>query len=599
MPLPKLTADTIQRATTAQSYSRGESYVQSGAVREVVLRQQTLYAEVEGNEVDPYQVSVSFDKTSITQASCNCRYSFSGWCKHIVATLLVCVNQPETVEERPSLDQLLKPLTLNQTKTLIQSLVEENPRLIETVDFHATALSRPEETTTSKNKFKRKTDVNPAPYRRKVGDAIRHSVYGWEQGDEEDSIGEDIGIIIDEAMAFAENGDGHSARVILKAITDSCVQHWDMVDDILGDMPPAEFGIDLDEAWTEALLIDELTAEEQHYWQQEIESWQDLLGDFDMSLEALRQRWDYPPLIEVLNGNITSKGAWEGEAPDWADVFSQIRLKILAQQERYEDYLLLAQAEGQMQEYLTMLGQLGRVEEAIALAEEEMTTLEEAIALAKTLREQDKPTEALSIALQGLQLQSDNYHDAFKFAIWTRNLAEDLGDRDAALAAGLTAFEIQPSLKDYQILEKLSGKSWQKTKEQLLQQLKKQEKWKGVEEQIAIFLHENLVEDAIAKTSSLSSTYNSYYDWLVLKVMDAAVVSHSQWVIKNAKIRAQNIIDQGKASHYDAAVEWLKRIKNAYIASGQEQKWLDYRKEIKNTHERKRKLMNLMSQSRL
>ena len=614
MPLPKITTDTIQHAATDKSFSRGESYFQAGAVREVTLRQNALYASVEGNELEPYQVSVSFDKNGITQAHCNCLYSFGGWCKHIVATLLVCVHEPETIEERPSLEKLLAPLDLAQTKSLIQSLVEETPRLIESVDFHATTLALAKESSVSnskasKNKFERKTSVNPAPYKQRVRETIRNTVYEWEQGGEGYDFGEDINSIIDDAMTFAENGDGHSARVLLKAVTDGCIQYWDMVDDMLGDMPPAEFGIEFDTAWTEAILCTELTEDEQLYWQQEIESWQDVLDVFPMSLEALRQGWDYPPLQAVFDGNITSKGAWENEAPDWADQFSQIRLKILAQQERYDDYLLLAEAEGQTQAYLTMLTQLGREEEAIALTDE-LTTLEDAIALAKTLHDQGHSADALPVAMQGLHFETNNPSAAFDFAIWTRNLAEDLKDSAIALEAALIAFNLKPSLQDYQIIEKLSGQvprqitgqNWNETKEQLLQQLRERSTWQELNAQVEIFLLENLLDDAIAKLSALGM-HTNYYDQLVLSVMDTAipspVSSHVQWVIESATARAQSIITQGKARYYDMAIEWLKRLKAAYLADNQAQEWLSYRQTLQRTHERKRKLMKLMQQNQL
>lgn len=78
-----------------------------------------------------------------------------------------------------------------------------------------------------------------------------------------------------------------------------------------------------------------------------IENWDDEWdANFCMSLEALRQGWDYPPLQLVLQGNISKRGAWEGEAPDYADDFALIRLQILARQKRHKEYLYLAEAEG-------------------------------------------------------------------------------------------------------------------------------------------------------------------------------------------------------------------------------------------------------------
>ncbi len=596
MSLPKLTVANLKRHATDQSFARGERYFQSGAVAEVTLRQQTLHAEVEGNEVDPYRVVITFDEGGVTEARCSCLYSFEGWCKHTIATLLVCLHRPESVRERPSLNYLLERLSLAQAKKLIQSLVAEDLALLESIDLYVSGLSEVKQPATQSTQIKRKTSVDPAPYQRRVREIFREAVRGWECGQDDDSMSYDMASLMEEALGFAEQGDGYSSLVLLEGITEGCVQSWNIVDDFIG-MDPIDFDIDFDSAWTEVLLSTDLAADESLVWQEKIEIWQDSLGSFEMALEALRQGWSYLPLQRVFAGEITEQGAWAGEAPGWADEFSQIRLVILDRQERYEDYLHLAQAEGQMQEYLTMLGRLGRVEEAMTVAKAQMATLEEAAALAKTLRSQDRLAEALEIAMQGLRLKQGSDYLAFEFASWTSDLAEGLGDRAAVLEASLAAFAAKPSLKNYQAIEALSGDRWPDNKEQLLQQIRKMDQWYEANAQIDILLYADLLDDAIEKVSDAG--FSSYWEAMVLRVMDAAIASHGQWVIENAIPRADAIMNAGKAKYYDSAVEWLKRAKAAYLALGQQQDWLRYRRALTNTHNRKHKLMGLLEQNKL
>jgi hypothetical protein len=104
---------------------------------------------------------------------------------------------------------------------------------------------------------------------------------------------------------------------------------------------------------------------------------------------------NHPPLREVLQGNITELGAWEDEASDFADDLAWIRLKILERQSRHQESLYLAEAEGRPDRYLHMLAKLGRTEEAIAQAQQQMSTPGEALALAQTLREQGELEQAL------------------------------------------------------------------------------------------------------------------------------------------------------------------------------------------------------------
>ena len=53
-------------------------------------------------------------------------------------------------------------------------------------------------------------------------------------------------------------------------------------------------------------------------------------------------------------------------------------------------------------------------------------------------------------------------------------------------------------------------------------------------------------------------------------------------------------MDAGKAKYYEDAVEWLKKARNAYLASDRQQEWSDYRTKLTTVHCRKRKLMGLM-----
>ncbi len=590
MPLPNLNSATLQHHATEQSYTRGENYFRSGAVVSLTQRQQTLQAEVEGNEVMPYRVTIDFDGGGVTHANCTCLYDFEGWCKHIVATLLACIHQPETIEQRPSLAQLLAPLTLVQTQGLVQHLVAENPDLIELIDLYVNQLPHADAAPAPK----RKTSVDPVPFQRQAKEILRNAIRGWEYGQDDDDIGPDMGALIADALAFAEQGDADNALVALQGVTEGCVNNWDEIDDFCG-LTPEDVGVDFDAAWAEALLSADLTEDENLAWQENLEAWQDRLGSFAMAMEALRQGWDYPPLVRVLQGNISELGAWSGEAPDWADEFSQIRLKILARQERYEEYLHLAEAEGQTQQYLTMLGQLGRVDQAMTVAQRQMTTLSEAKALAEMLRSQNQLSQALDIALQGLRFEHNNPYMASEFATWTSDLAAGMGNTSAALESRVMAFKAKPSLQDYQTIERLAGTDWPAVRETLLQHLRTGQAWGREQAQIDIFLHEGLLEDAIAVASGLSS----YHSQLILRVMDTVVATHSQWVVDNARPRAESIMDEGKAKYYDNAVAWLKRVKAAYHALGQGLDWSHYHQTLLNQHSRKRKLIGLMQQNKL
>jgi uncharacterized Zn finger protein len=587
MSIPQISEFIIRRHANAKSFQRGEAYYEAGAVNTITQRGHLLQADVVGSEVKPYHVNLSFDSSGLTSVNCTCAYDLDGWCKHIVATMLVCARNSESIEQRPTLEQLLNHLDHIQTQRLLQELVAEYPPLIEAIDRHVTWMTNPADKQTTIKSIRRST-IDPAPFRRQVRQILKDTVRYFEEGYEEDPIAEDLLSVVQTAVDFSERGEGENAIAILEAITSTCVENWDDV---------AEYGAENDEivselnnAWCEAILCTELTPEEKVDIQINLEAWQDEWNaDFGLVMEALRQGWDYPPLLQVLQGNITERGAWEEDVPDYADDLALIRLKILEGQERYQEYLYLAEAEGQTQQYITMLGRLGRVEEAIDAAQTQMNSMEEAFALAKTLSVQGALQQSLDIAQSGLNLPGNCQYE---LGIWTSDLAVELSNREVALLAIKAAFQVKPSFVDYQKMAELAGENWESVKTDLLRIIRTYSGW-GIESaKVDIFLHEGLIDDAIAIASELSSDYSE----LIHRVMDAAIPHNPTWVIANACRRAENIMDAGKAEYYYYAVEWLKKARNAYLESGKKADWLSYRENLMQTHARKRKLMGMFQQ---
>ncbi|MEH1873035.1 SWIM zinc finger family protein [Nostoc sp.] len=587
MSIPQISEFTIRRHANAKSFQRGEAYYEAGAVNTVTQRGDLLQADVVGSEAKPNHVNLSFDSSGLTSVNCTCAYNFDGWCKHIVATMLVCARNPENIEQRPTLEELLNRLDYIETQRLLQELVTEHPPLIEAIDRHVSWMTNPatQQTTTKPLLY---ITIDPAPFRRQVRQILKDTVRYFEEGCEEDPIGEELLSVVQTAVDFSERGEGENAIAILEAITSTCVENWDDV---------AEYGAENDQlieelnnAWCEAILSAELTPEEKVDIQINLEAWQDEWNvDFSMIMEALRQGWDYPPLVQVLQGNITERGAWEEEVPDYADDLALIRLKILERQERYQEYLYLAEAEGQTQHYLTMLGRLGRVEEAIDAAQTQMNSMKEAFALAKTLSSQGALQQALDIAQSGLNLPGNCQYE---LGIWTSDLAIELGNSEAALLAIKAAFQVKPSFVDYQKMAELAGENWESVKTDFLRIIRTDNGGGTESAKVDIFLYEGLIDDAIAIANEISSDNSE----LIHRVMDAAIPYNPNWVIANARRRAEKIMDAGKAEYYYYAVEWLKKVRNAYLESGNKADWLSYRQNLMQTHARKRKLMRMFQQ---
>ncbi len=339
-------------------------------------------------------------------------------------------------------------------------------------------------------------------------------------------------------------------------------------------------------ALTEDLLSVELSPDEKEDYAAKLDVWLGELGDyalgdtFGATYRAVEQGWSYLPLVRVL----------EGEIPDdefFGELFDHpltiARLNVLQRRGRHEEYLRLSAAGAGDTRHAIMLARLERSDEAVEYASKHLRTPEEGLAVAEALRERGDAEAALVVGEKGLSLEGRKV----RLAGWITDLAEGLGRRGLALEAALTAFHADPSLASYLRVRELAGEAWPEHRERLLDRLCQSTSYVPTG-QIDVFLHENLVGDAIAAVEG-----DPFGD-LVARVADAAIESHPGWVIETCRRRTEEIMNQGRSKDYDEAVDWLAKVRDAYLAAGREEEWLAYLAELIDDHQRKYKLRPML-----
>jgi uncharacterized Zn finger protein len=586
-----LSEGAIRQQASAESFQRGQDYYRGGAVLSLVRRGDVLQARVAGSQYEPYRVRVDVDAGGMTWVTCNCPYDWGGWCKHIVAVLLACLDDPDQIEDRPTLDQLLADLDRQQLRDLVLALADDNAALAEAIEGQIDALpSTPGggEDGERAAPSPRRTTIDPQPIRRQV-DRILHSLDRMRPSEaywHVSSVVNEVGEVLDQAWAFIEAGEGENALIYLEAITDEYVNGWVMLDDSDGEA--SGFFATLGQAWTEAALVVDLSPAEREAWCDTLNEWQAEIAEygmddvFDAAQAALVQGWEYPPLQRILSGQI-AEPAPEREDLWYADDLNAARLCVLDRQGRHQEYLYLARATGRMHEYVLMLARLGRVQEAVDAGVQYQGPPQHVLSLAMALREQGALEEAVRVAEHGLTL------DGYKapLATWLLELALGLGRDELALRAALVAFRAAPDLDLYRRIEGLSGERWPALREELLAQLNASF---GMHTSgaVEVLLHEERWDDAIAAAEK-----GGGYSHLE-RVMDAVIEHRPEWVIRAACQQAARIIEPGKARYYHHAVEWLGRARDAYRAAGREAEWRSYLREIRDRHGRKYKLMGML-----
>ncbi|MFQ5819992.1 MAG: SWIM zinc finger domain-containing protein [Candidatus Heimdallarchaeota archaeon] len=590
---PKLTETAIRQRASDTSFERGYDYYKKKTVLIVIRRGNQLFAEVEGSSYKPYQVSVTMSEHGIEDANCTCPYDWAGDCKHIVAVLLVYIHSSEAVKEHPSVETLLADLDRDQLQTLILRLVERQPNLTNVIQSQLSVMqtlvvggtSDPEVT----SPLECRIPLDQTPFRHQVRAALHSLDYMrpfeayWAVG----NVVDDLRGILGQARTFVEAGDGRNASVILEAITEEYMDRWEFLDDSEGES--SGFFNELGSLWIEAILLVDLTPAEREEWGDRLEDWQAVLDGygfddvFSAAREAAIQSWDYPPLQRVLRGVITDLGAWEGEAPRYADDLAVARLNILARQGRTQEYLYLAEAEGQTKHYVTMLVQLGHIREAVNYGLDHLTLVDEALTLAQALHARGELELALHVAEHGLKLRGE--HSAL--ARWIRDVATTADQPERALNATIIAVREAPNLTDYQAAQTLAGERWPELREKLLAHLQKT-KSRYPEAHVNIFLYEGRVDDAIAALGDFT-----HYT-LLEKVADAAISTRPDWVIRVCCQQAEHIMNAGKSEKYHHAVNWLKKARAAYLAVDRQAEWEKYLADLLVRHKRRYKLVPML-----
>jgi uncharacterized Zn finger protein len=288
-----------------------------------------------------------------------------------------------------------------------------------------------------------------------------------------------------------------------------------------------------------------------------------------------------------MKGNITEKGASEEEAPYYADELALARLHVLARQGRTQDYINLAEAEGQFELAVNMRVQSGDVEQAVTYAKAYMVNPQAILYLAKNLADKGEIEASFEVAEFGLKLEEKWGNGKVDLARWTREQAAAAGKNELALEAAQVAFTSSYALDDYKAVQQLAGNQWQTIKPELLKQL---QQGYSPTLKIDVYLYENML------TEAMSILDNPVYapDHDLRRVIEATRERHPEWGIRMSKGKAEAIMDAGSSGSYDSAVSWLKTTRDIYQQHQKQREWKNYLDSLLDTHHRKYKLVPML-----
>jgi uncharacterized Zn finger protein len=572
--LSKLTESSVRQLASAQSFERGEGYRASGAVLEPQRRGNTLTARVRGSDYEPYRVTITLGPAGIANTRCNCPYDWGGICKHIVATLLTWVREPDSFRILAPIDDLLAERSKEDLIALIKEMIARQPDLARLMDLPLHPDSP--------------VPFDLAAFSKQIGYALSRDDAEW--------AGRELAQIEAVADRYLEVGNLTHAGALYHLVLEETLTRfeswwleWDEDGDVLGVLSGCAEGLDacleqVDDPetrlpWLEVLLQADL---------------QDTrLGGTDFTWPAgdvvLRQATDE----EWTQIEARVRQEMQHASSTWAREilvrFLTARLDATGQEAEANAFVL---ENGTPRQRAFLLLDLGRVEEAVQVAHQHFASLPGlVIDFANALADAGHGTVAAAYMAEQACHGRYNAH----YHPWLARHFEEEGDQAAALELWHRRFEESPGFETYQELRRLGRElgTWESLRPILLAAL-------DPVRQASLLLNIALDEEDVAWALTIASHPGAWFTpEALIRVAQAAEAEHPYSALEIYRSRAERAIAARGRANYQVAAEHLLRVRALHSRLSEETNWNTYITHLREEHRRLRALQEVLDRAGL
>lgn len=639
----------IERLAGAKPFERGKGYMRAGNISGAVLRDTILTADCEGSQEEPYALiltlvpsgqtsadgpetpaqAVSKTPTSlwggeqtaagIADYSCDCEAG--GFCKHLVALALTWLDDSETIEVRPTFAQQLQHASREQLLTLCVRLLKQQPEMEYLIDLLAPtpqseaisseAISSVPSTENEAREIPlsplaNRVTVDLNPIRRKIQKAFRHSARDYDdydyEGDPTEEIAEEIEPFYEMAVGYHQAGQwANSIAVYTTIITEIQDANEDESDDSALDSMVADCATGLvyclegQNSLPESYRLSPESRKELLEFL--FEGWGN--GQIDVDNEARiaqaitqSERSDIEArLRETLSERKMSISDW-GKRRWLAFLLTLREQSGITNDERLAEY----QRYSLWQETTGLLLEMGRVEEAIGLAQDKLDFMAFTTFADRLLAMGGEHVErALALVAERERALEQSAAPAPLDRI-NRHYLEWLGARYAAhdrpaeaLAIRIQHFATEPGADTYRkvheaaILPGNPPDSWETLRPQLIATLEAADRWYQL---ITLYLEEKEARAALdaLQRQEREKRQGGYSPDMGIPVAQLAEASYPEEAIRLYQREAENQIASRGRTHYQAAARHLVRVRDLYTRLNQQARWQTYITSLKDTN---------------
>lgn len=560
--LPHLTEDTVRALSTAQSFERGQSYYREGAVINPVRQGMHLKAACEGSEPTPYRVTATLSEQGVAEASCTCPYDWGGYCKHIVALLLIWVHRPNDFLVREETAAVLERKSKPELIALIQEMLRRQPDLERLLEVPLGVGG------------KRRTPVDAETYRRQV----RHAFRGYEGYGAEGDIAEELASIKEIGDRFAAQGDWASAQAVYQAIVNEGLERYGETHDE-GDIAGA-----IDEAVSglgECLVHqadDQVTRRGLQRVLFEVIRWDINFGGIEMGSEAgdylldhatAEDRVEIRRWVEEALAKSSRTSTWSREA------YFSLLLNLDELDGQTDTFLRRAEEAELYPQVAGKLLELGRVDEAIATAREHLQQVHEVLGFAEALEGTGRVAEALALVKELVGKSEDQ-----RVSPWLAERYEKVGDFQTALDLRLQRFRQWLSVDQWAEVQRVAERAgtWPELRLRLLAELEREKKYPLL---VDIWLRDKDPERAWEAAQKIPEYSRLDYLYRVARASEDTQPQRAAEVYRALAERA--IASRGRDNYHQAAIH-LARARDLYRKLGEAAAWEQYMADLRARH---------------
>jgi uncharacterized Zn finger protein len=577
-----VTEQKIRTFVGEQNFQKGQQLFRDGAIVNPEQQAMALKAYCYGSLPEPYRVQVTFDGSRINSYLCSCPAGASVYanrgCEHAAALLLAWTKQPEAFAQTDDIDTVLQRQSKARLITLVKQLLQKQPE----VEWQLTMPPLPGH---------KSVPIDAEEYRDQVDEAFRHAGHEWNAVY---GISSDLYNITATAARFARQRDYANASVIYEVVALETLSHYlsyhdedgalgRVVQDCVEGLGTCLESEQEDEALREQILGAIFAVYRFDVNHGGFGLTRDIPPEFLQNTtpeeKHLVAQWVRAALVELQKNKPES---------DWRrQRFGGLLLALEADLLSDEEFLRIGRETKRIQEVVTRLLELGRVDEAVQDAGQASGWQLVKLADLFVQYGQDAAVERMMYE----KAQQEMYTSA---AEWLKNHHVAKNNLAAALEMAELIFRKRTWFAEYQKMREISMElgNWEVVRQESLTFL---ETTKNVSMLVEVALDEGDIERALQLLKATKPPGPESYQWqydyarapeVALKAAERTEEAYPCASIDLYQQHVERLIAGRGRANYQVACSYLVRIRSLYEKLDETEEWATYITWLRKRHSR-------------